>query len=350
MIMSRRDRAGAVRGSTESGLPDGFTGEDAAPGSLDGEARNGVAGFREPAEAGPGGRAGGIGVLYDLNVVPAARNPTLDAVFDRTARSLKSSLRKIASDDVEVAVASIGTIRCRAYLDSITLPAVLGVVQASPWGGRLLVVVGAKLVYGLLEATLGSAAQAGEASRERRAFTVIETGVARRLVETLLADAAEALSAVSPVTLALDHLESIPHFIDIAPPASAAVVVAMSVQLGDITGTVEIFIPVATLEPVRELLPSGSPREHGAPDEIWSRHLSQEVCRSTVELEAVLYEERLKLSRVVQLGIGDTLLFESGPDDPIELRCNGVAVAQGRVGRNKDRVAVKILSFIDRGG
>lgn len=293
---------------------------------------------------------GGVEVLYDLNNVPQTRNPMLEAIFERTIRSLKSSLRKIASDQVEVALNAITTTRYRSYMESISLPAVLAVVKAKPWGGYMLMVVSARLVYGLVEATLGGAAKGTNGPIEGRAFTMIETRIARWLIDAMIADAQEAFSTVSPVELELDHTETVPRFINIAPPSSLAVTISVSVQLGDMADNVEMFIPLSTLEPVRELLPNHTMREPNPQDAVWAGELLGEVLRARTELEAVLHEEQFPLKRIMRLGIGDTLLFDRRPDDPIELRCNGTPVAFGRAGRSGDRLAVEVRTCRDQQG
>ena len=289
----------------------------------------------------------GIEALYDPDNVPQTRNAVLDAIFERMVRSLKTSLRKIASDQVEVALNSITTTRYRSYMESISLPALLGVVKASPWGGYLLIIMSARLVYGLVEATLGGAAKGVTGPIEGRAFTVIETRIARWLIDALIADAEEAFSTVSPVTFTLDHTETIPRFINIASPSSIAVTISVSVQIGDLATNVELFIPLSTLDPVRELHANANPREHVAQDDLSAKALHDQILRSKADLEAILHEEEFTLERVMALGIGDTLMFERGPNDPVEVRCNGASIAFGRAGRSGQRLAVEVQSCRD---
>lgn len=285
----------------------------------------------------------GLSRLYDLENVPQTRAPMLEAILERTVRTLESSLRKIASDQVEVVLGSIRTTRCKSYMESISLPAVLAIVRASPWGGTFLVVISANLVYGLVEVTLGGLIKNVGAAIEGRAFTSIETRVARRLLDVVIADSQEAFSTVSPVSFALDHLEPIPRFINIASPSSLAVAISVSIQIGDLATTLEILIPHSTLEPIQNLLTQTATNEHRT-DASWSGHLRDEVLRSDATLTAVLHEEKFPLSRIMNLAIGDTLVFERGPEDPIQLRCDGIPVGLAKVGRSGKRAAVKVIA------
>lgn len=289
----------------------------------------------------------GLKALYDPDHVPQTHDAMLDAIFERMVRSLKISLRKIASDQVEVSLNSITTTRYRSYMESVSLPALLAVVKASPWGGHLLIIMSARLVYGLVEATLGGAAKGTTGPIEGRAFTVIETRIAHWLIDALIADAEEAFSTVSPVTFELDHTETIPRFINIAPPSSIAVLISVSVQIGDLATTVEILIPLSTLDPVRELHAKVNQHEQLPRDDLSAKALHDHILRSKADLEAVLHEEEFTLERVMALGVGDTLMFERGPNDPVEVRCNGIPIAFGRAGRSGQRLAVEVQSCPD---
>lgn len=318
---------------------DPFAAGDGAISAMDQSSIDGLLGFRTVSFE---DEASGIGRLYDQNSVPQTRNAMLEAVFERMGRLLKNSLRKIASDQVEVALNSVTNIRCRSYMESIALPAILAIVKATPWGGSFLIVLSANVVYGLVEATLGGATKPGTLSIEGRAFTAIETRVARRLIDAVIADAQAAFSTVSPVTFALDHIETVPRFISIAPPSSIAATVSVAVQIGELITNVEIFMPLSVLEPIRELLQHTTATETRETDDVWASDLRSEVMRSKAELSVVLHEERFPLSRVMNLKVGDTLLFERGTEDAVELRCGGVSIGYGRAGRSGRRVAFEL--------
>lgn len=308
--------------------------------SMDQNSIDGLLGFAAaPSDEDPNG----LSRLYDLENVPQTRAPMLEAIFERTVRTLENSLRKIASDQVEVVLGSIRTTRCKSYMETISLPAVLAVVRASPWGGAFLIVLSANLVYGLVEVTLGGLIKNVAGAIEGRAFTAIETRVAKRLLDLVIYDSQEAFATIAPVTFALDHLEPIPRFINIASPSSLAVAVSVSIQIGDLATSLEILIPHSTLEPIQGLLTQSASNEHRT-DASWSAHLRDEIMRSRATLTAVLHEQHFPISQIMNLQIGDTLMFERGPDDPVELRCDGLPICLGKVGRSGTKAAVKVTA------
>lgn len=77
-------------------------------------------------------------------------------------------------------------------------------------------------------------------------------------------------------------------------------------------------------------------------DVMWEKHFSKEVRQTEVELEVVMDEKKISLGDVMQFKVGNTLLLDRGPDDEVMIKCNGVTVTTGKVGKMGDNIAVSI--------
>ncbi len=66
-------------------------------------------------------------------------------------------------------------------------------------------------------------------------------------------------------------------------------------------------------------------------DPIWEGHLATEIHASEVQVDAVLFDRKMSLNDVMKLDVGQTLMLESGPNDPIDLKCSGVHLTNGGV-------------------
>src|SRR5580704_10719776 len=75
----------------------------------------------------------GIRAIIDSAMVSYERLPMLEIVFDRLVRLMTTSLRNFTSDNVEVSLDRITSVRISDYLNSIPLPAILGVFKAEEW-------------------------------------------------------------------------------------------------------------------------------------------------------------------------------------------------------------------------
>src|SRR5262249_46070577 len=72
----------------------------------------------------------GIRAIIDSAMVSYERLPMLEIVFDRLVRLMTTSLRNFTSDNVEVSLDRITSVRFGDYLNSIPLPAILAVFKA----------------------------------------------------------------------------------------------------------------------------------------------------------------------------------------------------------------------------
>lgn len=290
----------------------------------------------------PGDAQSGIRALVNSALVSYERLPMLEVVSDRLVRLTTSSLRNFTSDNVEVSLASISSVRFGDYLNSIPLPAILAVFRAEQWDNFGLATVDSHLIYSMIDVLLGGARSQRPPKIDGRPYTTIETGLVSRLVEILLSDAEQAFGPLSPVNFRLERLETNPRFATISRPANAAILIQLKVEMDDRGGKIELLLPYATIEPIRELLLQMFMGEKFGRDPIWESHLATEIWQARAELQAILYETKLPLNRMRDLQVGDTLMFEAGPDSPVTLRCGDVMISEGRMGRLGDRIAVRV--------
>ncbi|MBA5779299.1 flagellar motor switch protein FliM [Stappia sp. F7233] len=284
----------------------------------------------------------GIRALINSGMVSYERLPMLEIVFDRLVRLTTTSLRNFTSDNVEVSLDSISSVRFGDYLNSIPLPAILGVFKAEDWDGFGLVTVESSLIYSIIDVLLGGGRGTSAVRVEGRPYTTIETNLVRRMLELIMVDMEQAFSPLSPVKFNLERLETNPRFAAISRPANAAIMVELRIDMEDRGGKIEIMMPYATLEPIRDLLLQMFMGEKFGRDPIWEGHLATEIYAAEVEVDAVLYETQLPLSRVLSLSVGETLVFDVGPQDSVSIKCGGIHLTDGTLGKMDDSIAIRI--------
>jgi flagellar motor switch protein FliM len=284
----------------------------------------------------------GIRAIIDSAIVSYERLPMLEIVFDRMVRLMTTSLRNFTSDNVEVSLDRITSVRFGDYLNSIPLPAILAVFKAEEWDNFGLVTVDSSLIYSIIDVLLGGRRGQGVVRIEGRPYTTIETNLVKRMIEVVLADAELAFKPLSPVKFNIDRLETNPRFAAITRSANAAILVRLRIDMEDRGGNLELLLPYATIEPIRTVLLQMFMGEKFGRDPIWEGHLATEIMQATVSVDAVLYEAMLPLRRMMALNVGDTLMLEVKPDTMVTLRCGDVALTEGRMGRVGDRIAVRV--------
>ncbi|MGL5117372.1 MAG: flagellar motor switch protein FliM [Beijerinckiaceae bacterium] len=294
------------------------------------------------------GGAGGIRAIVDSSIVSYERLPMLEIVFDRLVRLLTVSLRNFFSDNVEITLDRITSVRFGDYVSSIPLPAILSVFKVEEWENNGLVFVDSNLIYLIIDVLLGGKRGSSHVKMDGRPYTTIEINLVRRMLDVVLMDAAEAFAPLAPVTFTMDRIETNPRFASITRPANAAILVELRLDMEGRGGTIEILLPYATIEPIRDLLLQSFMGEKLGRDPTWEGHLATEVFDATLELEAVLHQTELPLRQIVNLKKGDTILFDIKTDPIVQMRCGEQHLTNGRLGRIGDNIAIQVVSPLIR--
>ncbi|MDZ4692322.1 MAG: flagellar motor switch protein FliM, partial [Terricaulis sp.] len=97
----------------------------------------------------------GVRAIINSTLVSYERLPMLEIVFDRLVRLMTTSLRNFTSDNVEVSLDQISSVRFGDYLNSIPLPAIIAVFRAEQLDNFGLATVDSSLIYSIVDVLLG---------------------------------------------------------------------------------------------------------------------------------------------------------------------------------------------------
>jgi flagellar motor switch protein FliM len=272
----------------------------------------------------------------------------LEVVFDRLVRMMSTSLRNFTSDNVEVSIDNITSIRFGDYLNSIPLPAMLAVLKAEEWDNYGLITVDSALIYSIVDVLLGGRRGTAAMRIEGRPYTTIERNLVERLISVVLSDLSGAFDPLSPVTFRFERLETNPRFATIGRPANAAVLARLRVDMEDRGGRLEVLLPYATLEPVREILLQGFLGEKFGRDSIWEAHLAGELWHTNISVEAVLDTFEISLQDVINWKVGSRVMLTADPQSDVGLVCGDLPMFTGKMGRKGGNIAVRIFEKHDR--
>ena len=281
-------------------------------------------------------------------LVSFERLPMLEIVFDRLIRIMSTTLRNFTSDNVEATIDSVASLRFGDYLDAVSLPAMFAVFKIEEWDNYGLMVIDSALIYSMVDVLLGGRRGTAAMRIEGRPYTTIERRLIESLVNLVLRDFAASFDPLCHVTIKFERLEVNPRFATVSRLSNAAVVARFRVEMEDRGGRFELLLPYATLEPVRELLLQQFMGERFGQDTIWETHLAEQLHETDVELDVVLDETVMSLHDVMSLQVGSRILLNVGPGGAVQLRCGNVTLFNGKVGRRKDQVAVRIEDTLNR--
>ncbi len=293
------------------------------------------------------GETSGVMALINSAMVNYERLPMLDIVFDRLVRLMSTSLRNLTSDNVEVSLDQVSTVRFGDYVNSIPLPAMLSVFKAEEWDNNGLMVTDSALIYSIVDVLLGGRKGESAIRVEGRPYTTIESKLVERMMHVVLTDLSSAFDPLSPVSFNLDRVETNPRFATITQSGNACVLTRLRVDMGERGGRLEILIPYATLEPIRELLLQMFMGEKFGRDSIWESHLTEELHKTDIQLQAILGEVAIPLGEMLNWKVGDQFMLNRVVNEEIELRCGDFPMFRGPVGQKQEHIAVRIEDYIE---
>ncbi|NJO37121.1 MAG: hypothetical protein HC871_05215 [Rhizobiales bacterium] len=143
-------------------------------------------------------------------------------------------------------------------------------------------------------------------------------------------------------------MESNPSLVTIAYPTDTAIMFKIDVEMDSRGGSLEVLIPYPTLEPVQHLLKQMFMGEKFGRDAVWEAHWTDEMMQTDVEVEVSLGEQMVPLSELMSLQVGSTLQLSKKPQDAATLRCGGIPLLRGKVGKVGDRMALKVDNWISK--
>lgn len=291
----------------------------------------------------------GLRAVIESRVVSHARLPMLEVVCERMVRSFATSMRNLTSDAIEVSLDEIASVRFGDFMNRVPLPCMLGVFKVPAWQDYGLVTVEAGLIYAVVDALLGGRKGGAPRKIEGRAFTTIETTLVSKIIDLVLREFSTAFEPIAPVSMELERIETSPRFAAIAGPTNVASAATFAVDMDGRGGKFTIVLPFATLEPVRGKLTQRFMGEKLGGDTTWRDHMRSEILKTEVEICTVLGEREMGIAEINSLKVGQTIVFDVTPDDPFEVSCGGVPLARAQIGRQRNHVAIGIVSTIAQG-
>ncbi|GBQ80003.1 flagellar motor switch protein FliM [Gluconacetobacter johannae DSM 13595] len=292
----------------------------------------------------PAREESGMERVIKAGFVAYERLPMLEIVFDRLVRILSSTLRSFTNDNVEITIESIRSMRFGDYMNAIPSSSLFAVFKAVQWENYGLVVVDSSLSYSVIDTLMGGLRGSGHAGVAGRPHTAIERSLIEKLVTLTLNDLSIAFSPVSAITLAFERLEISARFAAIARASNAVVTAKLHIDMEDRNGNLDLVIPYATLEPVRDQLSQQFMGERFGRDSIWEDHLVSEILETDVQVSAVFEEKTVALSELLGLQPGMRITFPHQRGTPIHVRLQSgqTPLFEGRLGKLHGKAAVKI--------
>ncbi len=280
--------------------------------------------------------------LYDFTSqekIVRGRMPTLEMINERLARYFRISLFNFLRRSAEISISGIQVQKFSEYIQSLFVPTNLNIVRFAPLRGRALIVMEPRLVFTAVDNFFGGGGHFYN-KVEGREFTPTEMRVIRLIIDLLFRDLKEAWKPVMDLEFEYMNSEVNPQFANIISPQEIVIVSTIHVELEGGGGDINIAMPYAMIEPIRDLLDAVS-SDRGEVDGTWQENLRKEVLRSEVEISSTLIEKTLFLRDVMKLQKGDVIPIEM--PETVTIKAEGLTVFNGKIGISDGNYAVQVV-------
>ena len=267
------------------------------------------------------------------------RMPTMEIVNERFSRNLRLGLFNFIRRSPEISVGAVKAQKYSAFLRELVVPTNFNIMAVRPLRGNGLVVCEPTLLFGVIDSLFGGNGKF-KTRIEGRDFSPTEQRVIARLIEVVADEYKKAWQGVYPLELVYQRSEMQPQFATIATASEIVVTTSFSLEIGDLTGSLHVCIPYATLEPIRDVLYSTVQGDAMELDRRWVRLLSHEIQAAELQLVAELARTDATIEQLLAMQVGDFLELERVPS--IQAKVEGVPLFECQYGTHKGKYALRI--------
>lgn len=271
--------------------------------------------------------------------------PTFEMINDRLCRMQAVSWTSVLRRPVECTLGATDIMKFGEMLKKVSAPVSLSLFQLKPLRGQGLVIMGAPLVYALVDCVFGGHGQT-HVMTEGREFTPVQQRVIRTILDRLLADLEKAWHAVLPAKVHFVRSESNPQFAMVVSMLEAVVSVSFHVDLAGTSHKVMVMYPYSMIEPIKGKLSMGYFVDQMEADQSWTNRFREQLLECPIDLTVQLGVTSVPMKEVLQFGVGDVVLLEQSPGDLMTGFVEGIPKLLGAAGVVKGANAYRVVKSI----
>ncbi len=238
--------------------------------------------------------------------------PDLDLVGENFGRILEENLRPLLKTIVGALIMDCTITKLADVVDSIPVPAMLGVIESDASDRMALVNMSADLVYHIVDMRMGGDPTVSPMTTTR-SFTGIDTQLCMDMFQAVLNSFETAVEESVGVPLSTKfrvsgHKQDI-NTVRIAPKSADVVLLSVSLDIGEAarSGDFDLIVPLSILDILRAETLKVDATEFLNANDLWLDQMRAAAATAPIPLHAILHREALSLSHVKNLEPGQMI-------------------------------------------
>ncbi len=270
---------------------------------------------------------------------------TLEIIFEHYGRLLSTNLPVYLRKNVQVSLASSEAVTFSEFTNALGNPSLLGVVNFVPLPGNIIIEMSVNLAFTIIDRMLGGNGIPLEKNRE---FSEIELLILERIMVVCMQLLREPWKSVVELNPVLDMIETNAQFAQILSPNEMMAIVTLNVEIGNISGLMNICLPHLTLESVVDKLNTKFwfSTIHNADGNSYEDYIEEVIEKVTLPVVANLGTSAITVTDFMNLQVGDIIRLNSNVDEEMDVYVGNIKKFTALPGTNKEKYAVRITSVI----
>ena len=283
--------------------------------------------------------------LYDLtsqSLMLRDQFDALDEVYDKFINLLNIAIGSSLQQAIEVKMVSKEIVKFGEFLQAFANPTGFSIYTMEPLIGSALMALEPNLGFALIDCMFGGE---GKPLAKIREFTQIEQRMLNRFYIDVLRELERAWSVAYTIRFVQKKTETKPEFVNLVSPNDLVLTFVFSINGANFSGNIHICTPFLMLEPIKDKLSSRYLREkdraHAFRDQL------ADLLRDTkVNLVAELGKTIRTIGQILEMDTDDVIKIDTGPQDPVLIKVEGVPKFFGMPGVIKGNRAIQVIGQI----
>lgn len=276
---------------------------------------------------------------------------TLENIHENYSRLLNNFLSGYLRTFTEVQVLSTQSLVFNEFSNSVSNPAILGIVNLEPLEGEIIIELSSDVVFTMIERVLGGGEKVAR-DPVNRSLTDIEISLLKSFLKKFLKLMRDSWESIIELNPKLVEIETNSQFAQIVSPTESIALITLNIQINNSEGMMNICLPHKVIEP---LLPNLSSKLWFS--DVTKKELTDEqkgvivnqISKGVLDIKAIVGSTKIKVHDLLNVKPGDVLVLDRKTDEKLDIYVDEQLKFKGVPGKIKNNVAVKITE-VDMGG
>ena len=270
---------------------------------------------------------------------------TLEIIFEHYSRLLSTELPAYLRKNVQVDVVNSEVVIYSEFSNALSNPVLLGVINFEPLKGNVIMEIASNLGYAIVDRLLGGEGAALDKNRE---FTEIELSILERIFNICVNLLREPWKNVVNINPRLERIETNSQFAQIISPSETIAIITISIQVGDVSGLMNVCLPFICMEEVMDKLNTkywfSTMQERD--ENSYEEAIESLISKALVPVKAILGTSKISVGDFVNLQVGDVIRINRKVEDELDVYVGDIRKFKALPGSFEDKYAVRVTEIV----